>query len=124
MKSGGHTLRVVAAGMKPYQSEVTVGDGEDRTINVPALERDPSIPIYRGLEGRIDLEFTDAPGTVAYDGAGVNVGFGAAVRAGYAWDWYAVEGFAIFQLAVGGATLVKGSSARRSVLSRRRTHCG
>ena len=38
--SGGHTLRVVAEGMRPYQSEVFVGDNELRSIDVP-LEKEP-----------------------------------------------------------------------------------
>ena len=33
--AGGHTLRVVAPGMRVYQSEVFVGDGSARTIDVP-----------------------------------------------------------------------------------------
>lgn len=41
VKSGGHTLRVVAAGMRPYQSEIFVADGDVRTIDVP-LEHEPS----------------------------------------------------------------------------------
>lgn len=40
VKSGGHTLRVVAGGMRPYQSEVVIGDDETRTIDVP-LEKEP-----------------------------------------------------------------------------------
>ena len=36
---GGHTLRVVAAGMRPYQSEILVGDNELRSIDVP-LEKE------------------------------------------------------------------------------------
>lgn len=40
VKSGGHTLRVVAGGMRPYQSEIVVGDDETRTIDVP-LEKEP-----------------------------------------------------------------------------------
>ena len=38
LRAGGHTLRVVAPNMRPYQTEITVGDGEHRTIDVP-LER-------------------------------------------------------------------------------------
>jgi len=37
--SGGHTLRVESAGMRPYQSEVVVADDEKRTIDVP-LEKE------------------------------------------------------------------------------------
>jgi len=33
--AGGHTLRVVAPHMRAYQTEITVGDGEHRTIDVP-----------------------------------------------------------------------------------------
>jgi hypothetical protein len=32
---GGHTLRVTAPGMRPYQSEVVVADNASRTIDVP-----------------------------------------------------------------------------------------
>ncbi len=35
LKSGGHTLRVAAPGMVPYQSEVVLTDDENRTIDVP-----------------------------------------------------------------------------------------
>ncbi len=40
LKSGGHTLRVTANGMRPYQSEVVVADDEHRTIDVP-LDKEP-----------------------------------------------------------------------------------
>jgi hypothetical protein len=40
-KSGGHQLRITAPGMRPYQSEIFVGDGESRTIDVP-LEAEPA----------------------------------------------------------------------------------
>ncbi|HSQ63196.1 MAG TPA: PEGA domain-containing protein [Polyangiaceae bacterium] len=43
LKSGGHTLRVTAAGMTPYQTEVVVNDDESRAIDVP-LERAPEPP--------------------------------------------------------------------------------
>lgn len=39
LKSGGHTLRIIAGGMRPYQSEVFIGDNESRTIDVP-LEKE------------------------------------------------------------------------------------
>ncbi len=48
LPSGGHTLRVVAGGMRPYQSEIVVTDGQIRTIDVP-LEKDaPVIVIASG----------------------------------------------------------------------------
>ena len=39
VKSGGHTLRVVAPGMRVYQSEIVVGENEERVIDVP-LEKE------------------------------------------------------------------------------------
>jgi hypothetical protein len=35
LKSGGHTLRVEADGMRPYQSEVVLADDENRSVDVP-----------------------------------------------------------------------------------------
>lgn len=35
VKSGGHTLRIVAGGMRPYQSEILVSADQVRTIDVP-----------------------------------------------------------------------------------------
>jgi hypothetical protein len=43
IKSGGHTLRVIAGGMRPYQSEIAVADDEHRSIDVP-LEKEP-VPV-------------------------------------------------------------------------------
>jgi hypothetical protein len=34
VQAGGHTLRVLAEGMRPYQSEVTIAGGEPRSIDV------------------------------------------------------------------------------------------
>jgi hypothetical protein len=42
VKSGGHTLRVVADGMRTYQSEIFVGIDETRTVDVP-LEKETVI---------------------------------------------------------------------------------
>ena len=39
LRSGGHTLRVVAPGMRPYQTEIVVGEDEERAIDVP-LEKE------------------------------------------------------------------------------------
>jgi hypothetical protein len=50
IKSGGHTLRVVAGGMRSYQSEIVVGDDESRTIDVP-LEKEPEPIVIRTLVG-------------------------------------------------------------------------
>jgi hypothetical protein len=41
LHSGGHTLRVTAPSMLPYQTEVLVQDGQSRTINV-TLNPEPS----------------------------------------------------------------------------------
>jgi hypothetical protein len=46
VKSGGHTLRVIAGGMRPYQSEIVVGDDELRTIDVP-LEKEPEAVVIK-----------------------------------------------------------------------------
>jgi len=35
LRSGGHTLRVEADGMRPYQSEVVLADDENRSVDVP-----------------------------------------------------------------------------------------
>jgi len=35
VRSGGHTLRITAEGMQPYQSEIVVNDDESRAIDVP-----------------------------------------------------------------------------------------
>ena len=35
LRAGGHTLRVVAPGMRPYQTEIVVGEDEERAIDVP-----------------------------------------------------------------------------------------
>jgi hypothetical protein len=35
VRAGGHTLRIAGDGMRPYQSEILVGDNENRTIDVP-----------------------------------------------------------------------------------------
>lgn len=39
LKAGGHTLRVLAKGMRPYQSEISIAGGEPRAIDV-LLEED------------------------------------------------------------------------------------
>jgi hypothetical protein len=47
--SGGHTLRVEAPGMRPYQSEVVVQDGEKRGVDVvlEAAAAAPSAPLEK-----------------------------------------------------------------------------
>jgi hypothetical protein len=56
VKSGGHTLRVVAEGMRSYQTEIVVSDDETRRIDVP-LEREvvvePTKPKLWGPGGEI-----------------------------------------------------------------------
>jgi hypothetical protein len=44
LRSGGHTLRVEAQGMHPYQSDVSIADDENRSIDVP-LERQQDVPL-------------------------------------------------------------------------------
>ena len=36
---GGHLLRVTAPGMRPYQAEITIGDAEERALDIP-LDRE------------------------------------------------------------------------------------
>jgi hypothetical protein len=54
LKSGGHTLRVTAQGMLPYQSEVLVQDGQTRNIEV-TLNPEPSkgLPAWVWITGGI-----------------------------------------------------------------------
>jgi hypothetical protein len=54
LKSGGHTLRVTAQGMLPYQSEVLVQDGQSRNIEV-ALNPEPSkgLPAWVWIAGGV-----------------------------------------------------------------------
>lgn len=47
VKAGGHTLRVIAGGMRPYQQEVLVAAGETRTVDVP-LEPEQRVVIVSG----------------------------------------------------------------------------
>jgi hypothetical protein len=44
VKSGGHTLRVTAPGMRPYQNEITVLDDQTRAIDVP-LEKEQALVV-------------------------------------------------------------------------------
>lgn len=58
LKSGGHTLRVVAEGMHPYQSEVTIADDENRSVDVP-LEKEyvPPPPEDKGPGFELGLQY-------------------------------------------------------------------
>lgn len=69
LKSGGHTLRVIAGGMRPYQSEIVVGDDETRTIDVP-LEKEPEAVVIKQVIAAPPAE--DLP---SYE-AGVTLGAG------------------------------------------------
>ena len=72
LKSGGHTLRVVAGGMRPYQSEIVVGDDETRTIDVP-LEKEPEPVVIKQV---IAAPADDSP---SYE-VGVTLGGGVKLR--------------------------------------------
>jgi hypothetical protein len=50
IKAGGHTLRVIAEGMRPYQSEVSITGGEPRTIDVLLEAVAPATIITPGEE--------------------------------------------------------------------------
>ena len=57
LKSGGHTLRVTAQGMLPYQSEVLVQDGQTRDLSV-TLNPEPSkglLPAWAWITGGVVL---------------------------------------------------------------------
>ncbi len=58
LASGGHTLRVEAEGMHPYQSEITIADGENRSVDVP-LERAyvPPPPEDKGPGFELGLQY-------------------------------------------------------------------
>ena len=58
LKSGGHTLRVEAEGMHPYQSEITIADDENRSVDVP-LEREyvPPPPEDKGPGFELGLQY-------------------------------------------------------------------
>jgi hypothetical protein len=58
LKSGGHTLRVEAEGMHPYQSEVTIADDENRSVDVP-LEKEyvPPPPEDKGPGFELGLQY-------------------------------------------------------------------
>jgi len=72
LKSGGHTLRVVAGGMRPYQSEIVVGDDETRTIDVP-LEKEPEPVVIKQL---VEAPVDERP---SYE-VGVSLGGGVKLR--------------------------------------------
>jgi len=65
VKSGGHTLRIVAGGMRPYQSEVFVGDGEARVIDIPLEKEVVATPIIIAPppEDRASFELATSIGT-------------------------------------------------------------
>ena len=85
LKSGGHTLRVTASGMLPYQAEVLVQDGQTREINV-TLNPEPSkalLPAWAWITGGVVLAGGAGVGayfllkpTSKYDGPSGNLGPG------------------------------------------------
>ncbi len=56
LKSGGYQLKVVAPGMKPYQTEVVIADHDDRSIPVQ-LEADKGkgLPLWAYITGGVVL---------------------------------------------------------------------
>ncbi len=111
VSSGGHTLRVVAEGMQPYQTELVVADDEKRTIDVPlspvASATHVETPVaptrrtdFRGVYARMTFPFTfgfgtgyslpqGVPGTVKQD----TIMFSETYKwnIGYSFDWFALE---------------------------------
>jgi len=61
LKSGGHQLRVEAPGMVPYQSEVVLGDDENRSVDVP-LEHEYAPPPAEPAGPGVEIGVSDAPG--------------------------------------------------------------
>jgi hypothetical protein len=85
LRSGGHTLRVTAPSMLPYQTEVLVQDGQSRQINV-TLNPEPSkgiLPAWAWVAGGVVVAgglgtgayFLFKP-TSKYDGPAGNLGPG------------------------------------------------
>ena len=90
LKSGGHTLRVTAPSMVPYQNEVLVQDGQSRDIRV-TLNAEASkgiLPAWAWIAGGVVVAGGAATGayflfkpTSKYDGPAGNLGPGL-VQAG------------------------------------------
>ncbi len=96
VKSGEHSLRVIADGRRPYQAEIVVGEAEKRTMDVP-LEREMMVVQAPEPEGP-SFEFGtsmaagkklrgDRPGEIAYRveialRRGRRVNFGAYLESG------------------------------------------
>jgi len=55
VESGGHTLRVTAPGMHPYQSEVAVKDDERRQVEVTLLAQPASVAKWLWVGGGVLL---------------------------------------------------------------------
>ncbi len=65
LKSGGHTLRVTAEGMVPYQTEVLLEDDQARSIDVTLNpERKSGLPAWAWIAGGVVL--AGGLGTGAY----------------------------------------------------------
>jgi hypothetical protein len=61
LKSGGHTLRVEAEGMHPYQSDVAIADDENRSVDVP-LEKEYVAPPPEDKGPGFELGVQSGPG--------------------------------------------------------------
>jgi len=86
LKSGGHTLRVEADGMRAYQSEVTLADDEKRSIDVPlekiyapppAIDLGPSFEIGANGGTGVKLHGDNPWMTVARLDVGLRLGWAA-----------------------------------------------
>ena len=103
--SGGHTLRVTAPGMQPYQSEVVVTDDEKRTIEVPLLAEidltkvvvTKKEPVYRGFYGKFSTSILFGfgggyePPSEFTAVTGAKVGFATKLSLGYSFGWFGIE---------------------------------
>lgn len=112
LKSGGHTLRVEAAGMVPLQQEVVIEDDQTRTVDAPLTPTSapprpvaPSGPSYRGFYGRVSTPFwfgfgasyQPPPGVAGQSiSTGDYLGLGnVKVAVGDSFGWFRVEGVAM-----------------------------
>lgn len=53
LPSGGHTLKVTAQGMKPYQTEMLVSDDRPREISVTLEAESAKIPVWAWIAGGV-----------------------------------------------------------------------
>lgn len=106
---GPHTIEVTLDGFPTATREITLARGENAVLEIPltvVAGVGPAVPVYRGLYGRFNLLGAFQPTYVGYEppasatGVMVNsrlvLGAGAALRIGYAFDWWSLEFVGMF----------------------------